>query len=220
MTRLIPGSKEWYAAGLADAQKQLGAVWEALLDDVAGEYDDPAEAIQRAIHFRQKQLGAVWEALLDNYVGAYEDPAEAVKDVLALRDQQITNLRQSLVESHEREDDMTDLIAGSKEWYAAKLADAQEQLGAVWEALPDDVAGQYDEPAEAIQRAIHFRDTRIAALTDELAERTDAAKVRGFALGRTDILDRIAEALDQIGEPAPEVRGILATLRTDRTWQR
>ena len=133
---------------LAKLREQIGAVWEALLDDVAGEYDDPAEAIQRAIHFRQKQIGAVWEA------------------------------------------------------------------------LPDDVAGQYDEPAEAIQRAIHFRDTRIAALTDELAERTDAAKVRGFALGRTDILDRIAEALDQIGEPAPEVRGILATLRTDRTWQR
>ena len=172
MTRLIPGSKEWYAAGLADAQKQLGAVWEALLDDVAGEYDDPAEAIQRAIHFRQKQLGAVWEALLDNYVGAYEDPAEAVKDVLALRDQQITNLRQSLVESHEREDDL--------------------------------------------DRAMVPLMKQVTTIEGDIS----AARVDGMKTGRWDVIQRMTAALEESDQDQTFVRGVLATLRTDRTWQR
>jgi hypothetical protein len=117
---------------------------------------------------------------------------------------------------------MTRLIPGSKEWYAAELADAQKQLGAVWEALLDDVAGEYDDPAEAIQRAIHFRDTRIAALTDELAEKCDAddARTRGYKLGRWDVIQRMTAALEESDEDQTFVRGVLATLRTDRTWQR
>jgi len=130
------------------------------------------EWYMQQFHDAKRTIGKVWEALPDNYVGAYEDPAEAVKDVLALRDQQITNLRQSLVESHEREDDL--------------------------------------------DRAMVPLMKQVTTIEGDIS----AARVDGMKTGRWDVIQRMTAALEESDQDQTFVRGILATLRTDRTWQR
>ncbi len=124
-----------------------------------------------------------------------------------------------------------------------QLHDAKRTIGAVWEAMPDDLISSYEDPAEAIKGVLELRDQQIANLTARLAEakahaadldrameplmqqtRTieadiSAARVEGYSLGRNSTLDRIEVALGKSSEPESFTRGIVATLRASLTWR-
>lgn len=132
---------------------------------------------------------------------------------------------------------------GTREWYMHQLHDAKRTIGAVWEAMPDDLISSYEDPAEAIKGVLELRDQQIANLTARLAEakahaadldrameplmqqtRTieadiSAARVEGYSLGRNSTLDRIEVALGKSSEPESFTRGIVATLRASLTWR-
>jgi len=120
----------------------------------------------------------------------------------------------------------------------------EEQIGAVWEALPDYVAGIYDDPAEAITHTMTWLEVQLADVKKQLAEAKahaddldramvplmkqvttiegdiSAARVDGMKTGRWDVIQRMTAAIEESDQDQTFVRGILATLRTDRTWQR
>lgn len=124
-----------------------------------------------------------------------------------------------------------------------QLHDAKRTIGAVWEAMPDDLISSYEDPAEAIKGVLELRDQQIANLTARLAEakahaadldrameplmqqtRTieadiSAARVEGYSLGRNSTLDRIEVALGKSSEPESFTNGIVATLRASLTWR-
>ena len=132
---------------------------------------------------------------------------------------------------------------GTREWYMCQLHDAKRTIGAVWEAMPDDLISSYEDPAEAIKGVLELRDQQIANLQvrlndaekmaaelhramEPLMQQTrtieadiTAARVEGYRLGRNSTLDRIEAALGKSSEPESFTNGIVATLRASLTWR-
>lgn len=120
----------------------------------------------------------------------------------------------------------------------------EEQVGEVWEALPDDITDVYDNPGEAVKYTLQDRDNRIEALQYQLDQAKKcvadldramgplmaqvttieadiaAARTDGYRVGYHATLDHIAAAIEESADHETFMRGVVATLRTSRTWAR